>query len=214
MDSKKIDSAMRFIWERAGDRMAHLGERKETRDLLHKHYKEELLAVEFEGKRIIDFGCGGAMLGKYIFKAASPKCYIGYDISKASLNGARKNLKGLDPKKISLVYLDKHAWDFKARDPDLIIALSVIIHFPFKSYLDNFLQSCNESGANELILMIRDTGEGVKFQERPYRDRNSAIFGCVCNEKYITENLDNYFLVAKRKKNKESNCQVLKYWKK
>jgi SAM-dependent methyltransferase len=204
---------IQHYWETTETRNAHFGidgERQELSDRFKSIFKD----IEVKDKTVIDFGCGGGLLGVYLEKRDIKK-YIAYDVSIRSIEQAKKNLK--EYSNIEFNHLEKHIWDFAEKKPDILCAIAVMIHFPSAEYLDNFLSSANTSGAKRLILEIRDMGMGVRFQDVPYTDHGSVIWSCVCTKEYLSERLPGYKLVKytdpTNKEESPTNCQLLWYEK-
>lgn len=201
---------MRNVWNTTIPRNAHLGLSGE-KEMMFSRYKNLITdKIGVTNKTIIDFGCGGGLLGLYLLSNFKIKKYIAYDCAERSLKVAKENLK--DFNNVELNYIERHVWNFAEKKPDIIICLAVIIHFPTQVYLDNFLKTCNESGAKKLVLEIRDTGEGNRFQANPYESVKQTILACATNEKYVSDKLANYRLVDMTDAAKApTNCQVLWY---
>lgn len=208
-----LGDKMKIVWENTGTRNAHLGLDGEA-DAMAARYKAlitEKLSVK--NKTIIDFGCGGGLLGKYLLGNFAIKKYIAYDLAMRSLSIAQENTKEYENREFN--YLKNHVWNFAEKKPDIIICLTVIIHFPTQVYLDNFLKTCNESGAKKLVLEIRDIGKGNVFQRDPYATMKQTLLACCTNEAYVSSKLPNYELTEKTDATKAStNCQVLWYTRK
>lgn len=204
---------MKRFWDGTSSRNAHLGLDGDA-EYLFARYKSLITdKIKVKGKTVIDFGHGGGLLGKYLLSDCGVKKYIGYDIAERSNKVASENMKEFDNKE--LILLKEHVWNFAEKEPDIIIALAVMIHFPTRVYLDNFLRTVNDSGARDAVLEIRDKGHGTLFQVEPYSDgcfrlNPRSCLTCDTSEEYISSKLPNYDL-------KEftdpviapTNCQVL-----
>lgn len=206
----KLAARMKEVWENIKPRSAHLGLSGE-KEMMFARYKELISNnLKVNGKTIIDFGCGGALLGLYLLENFKPLKYIGFDLAERSIQTAQKNLLGYD---CELKLLKEHRFNFAELNPDIIVCLACIIHFPTQLYLDNFLKDCNLSNAKNLVLEIRDIGNGTKFSSRPYENGEDIYRACLTDEKYVSEHLFNYFLTYKTEPS-ENGCQVLYYRKK
>lgn len=206
----KLAAAMRNVWNNTSPRNAHLGTSGE-KAMLMARYKELVTdVVSVDDKTIIDFGIGGALLGKLLLSKHHIKKYIGYDLSDRSIAKANEHLKEYSNKE--LIHLVHHVWSFKEKHPDIIVCLACIFHFPTKTYLDNFLHECNISGAKTLILEIRNRGIGTKFQDAPYSSIQKTLMACDTEPKYVSSKLSNYTLVNATDNNKAATkCQILWY---
>lgn len=122
------------------------------RNDLYKRFVIDLSKYNFENKIIIDYGCGGGWLGKFLLDNFNIKKYIGIDISNKSLKFARKNLKNYDNVKLIKI---KEWFDLKEYKADIFITLSCIQHFPTIEYLKKFFEMVNNSGCDELIIQYR-----------------------------------------------------------
>lgn len=204
---------MKKVWETTVTRNAHLGLDGEREDMLKRYEALVTSRINVNNKTIIDFGCGGGLLGVHLLNNFKVKKYIAYDLATRSLKIAMENLREFNNTEFN--YISRYVWDFAEKKPDIIICLAVIIHFPTQVYLDNFLKTCNESGAKKLVLEIRDTGKGNVFQKNPYASVKQTILACNTNEKYVSSKLTEYSLIDKTDATKApTNCQVLWYEKK
>lgn len=210
MRNNKLATNMRNIWNTTSPRNAHLGISGE-KSMLIARYKELVTSkINVTGKRVIDFGIGGGLLGRLLLSKFDIAYYIGYDLAERSINAARVNMAEFDNKE--LILLTKHIWSFVEKKPDIIVCLACIFHFPTNLYLDNFLLECNKSGAEYLVLEIRNSGKGTIFQSNPYSSIQKTLMACDTEPKYMSNKLSQYDLV-KFTDNKEAptNCQILWY---
>lgn len=210
----KLAENMKIFWEKTAPRNAHLGESGEQ-DLMRARYHTLITdKIKVKGKTVIDFGHGGGLLGELLLSECEIKKYIGYDIAKRSHDATAKRLAGFLNKE--LILLKEHRWDFAEKKPDIIVALAVMIHFPTKTYLDNFLKTVNESGAKFAVLEIRDKGHGTMFQKNAYSGgiglNTRTSLTCDTNETYVSSKLTNYDCFLKTDpKEAPTQCQVLHY---
>jgi SAM-dependent methyltransferase len=205
----ELASRIKNFWEKTSPRNAHLGESGEAPEMMSR-YKKVLKDIRIAGRTFLDFGCGGGLLGKYVLEKGAFK-YIGYDVAERSIRIAEANTSSFVNREFILIR--HHHWDLFIRQPDIIVCLACIIHFPSREYLDNVLQTFDESNADHIILEIRDTGDGTVFHEKPYQKGTmSVIMACRTNEKYISERLKNYELIDKTdEKAAPTHCQILRY---
>lgn len=207
MKQLTLGQKMALAWAGVPPRGCHLGISGEEKSMLER-FKIILTGIKKKGKIVIDYGCGGAILGKYLLENCKIKKYIGYDLAEKSIKKANERLKEFDNKEIRFV--ETHDVDFAKDKPDIICCLACIIHFPNQNYLDRYLQRFNESGAEYLILEIRNKDIGTKFQENVYGNFEKIIHACITEPKYLQEKLTNYEMY-KNTDNKTSptNCQIL-----
>lgn len=205
-----LGSLMKRIWERIPSRGCHLGLDGEEPSMM-KRFETILDGIAIKGKTIIDYGCGGAILGKYVMENGAEK-YYGYDVSKRSLEYAEKRLQ--EYKKAELNLVVTHDINFAEKKPDILCSIACLLHFPNKSYLDRFLARCNESGAKYVILEIRNQHIGTVFQEKQYNSFNSVIMACRTDPEYISSGLSNYKIYKETDPDKApTSCQLLWYKK-
>jgi len=207
----KLAARMKEVWENIKPRSAHLGLSGEKEAMFDRYKYLITSRMVVNGKTIIDFGCGGALLGLYLLENFKPSKYIGYDLSERSIAQAMKNLENYQNAVFTILW--EHRFNFAELNPDIIVCLACIIHFPTQLYLDNFLRECNKSGAKRLVLEIRDSGWGTQFAKIPYNSENDIYRACLTNKEYISERLTNYN-ISQSTEIGESECQVLWYVKK
>jgi SAM-dependent methyltransferase len=197
-------------WENMSDTGAHLRPTKyfESEEKMKERFKRLLTdKIDVDGKTIIDYGCGGGYLGKHL-EGFKIKQYIAFDIAEKSIKRAMENVKIRNSAFLRANVIPKIK-DFK---PDIFCSFACMIHFPTKDYLDDFLNTVNESGAKHLVLEIRNTGKGTKFREEPYKTYKDLIHACITEESYISKKLNNYKLTEKTDpKTAKTNCQILWY---
>jgi SAM-dependent methyltransferase len=201
------------FWENTGERNAHLG--LSGNESFYLKRAEEMVVNHFpvKGKTIIDFGCGGGFIGKTVLDHGARK-YIAYDVAARSIARAKETTKEHSGK-TEFILLTDHRWDFTSHKPDMIIALAVMIHFPTIGYMDNFLASCETSGAKYLVLEIRNKGRGNIGQSEPYsaecfRPSPKTCLTLETSPAYVARKMPSYELVEETDATKAPpNCQVL-----
>lgn len=146
--------------------------------------------MKLEGKTVIDYGCGGGWIGKFLFEKKNIKAYLGIDIAQRSIDAAKENLKEHDDK-VFLLIDPNNLPDFSQMKADLFISLSCIQHFPDKEYLDYFLDVLNKSEIKTLILQVKYS-DTTRFREHPYKTTHDIGNGCFTNFKYLQSKLTNY----------------------
>jgi 2-polyprenyl-3-methyl-5-hydroxy-6-metoxy-1,4-benzoquinol methylase len=199
---------MKNEWEKVNPRGVHFGISGEKEEMFARYKKYITDEIKVDGKTIIDYGCGGALLGLYLLSNFDIKKYIAYDLAEQSIRKAKENLAPFENKELNLVV--RHSWDFAEKKPDIIVCLACMIHFPTQIYLDNFLKQCNNSGAKNLVLEIRDIGKGTRFQKEIYKDRGALTKACFTDLGYVSAKLTNYKHIRSSEKF-ASNCIILTY---
>jgi hypothetical protein len=215
MKQKQLAFNMNRFWNGTNERNAHLGLSGEAEYLIERCRTIVAEMGSVKNKTVIDFGHGGGYMGLVILEGGAKK-YIGYDIAERSNKRAAANLAEFENKE--LILLKEHRWNFAEKTPDIIVALAVIIHFPTRLYLDNFLKTCDESGAKKLVLEIRDMGRGTELQREPYSESSFALrprtcLTCNTDEKYVSAHLTNYELMKAGERN-DNGLQVLWFTRK
>ena len=204
---RDLAGRMKRFWETVHTRGAHLGLDGEG-EYMRDRYARLLKGVPLRGKVIVDFGCGGGLLGVYVLGERKAARYVGYDVAERSIDRARENLKDLASEgSVELVLLGKHRWDFAEKRPDVLVCLACILHFPTASYLDNFLRTCDESGAATLVLEVR-LADKTQFQHDPYSSARAAVKACFTNEGYLTPRLPRYDLARQED---DRSTRILRY---
>jgi 2-polyprenyl-3-methyl-5-hydroxy-6-metoxy-1,4-benzoquinol methylase len=201
---------MNSVWNKTSPRNAHLGISGEKEFLYNRYRALVTDKIDVNEKIIIDFGIGGGLLGKYLFENFKIKKYIGYDLAERSINTAKNNL--VNYKEKELILINRHVWNFKEKNPNIIVCIACIFHFPTLTYLNNFLNECNLSESEYLILEIRNFGKGNIFQSDPYSTVKQSLMACTTTDEYVTNKLSNYKLIEKTDwKLAPTNCQILWY---
>lgn len=195
------------FWETCNLNYAHL---KDTIKVIKKgnnneqRFKNEFLDhVDFKNKIVMDYGCGGGFLGKYLIEEKGIKKYIAVDIANRSLLTAKKNLKNYLTK-CDFILSDEA--EFKA---DIFISLACIQHFESREYFDKFIKKLNDSKIPVLILQYR-YNEKTIFNGAYLADEFDAGLACRLNNKTLIENLKSYKL--KRESKLENNKYNYTVW--
>ncbi len=208
MSKNQLAQNMRKIWNTTSPRNAHLGISGERTMLIQRYNELVIDKFPVRNKTIIDFGIGGALLGKLLLSKHNIKHYIGFDLSDRSIEKAKENLSKFDNK--TLILLEKHVWSFKEYKPDVIVCLACIFHFPTVLYLNNFLSECNISCAEWLVLEIRNRGIGTVCHKTPYTSVESTLMACDTEPKYVMGKLTNYTIVESTNElEAPTKCQIL-----
>lgn len=194
MSKKTTGQRMANFWNTVKPRYSHFGETEIEYNALMSRFEKICKRLILSGKTVIDYGCGGGILGEYLLKKRSIAKYIGYDLSERSLSKMQERLKEFSEKVIPVLVVH-HDIDFSTIKPDLIFCIACLYHFPEKEYLDRYLSRFNESDAENVVIEIRDSGEGTCFQLNTYSDFNSVTNACRTNAEYVSEKMSNYELV-------------------
>jgi SAM-dependent methyltransferase len=191
---------MKGVWNRTNVRNAHFGESGEREYMFGRYGHLVTSRIPVDGKVVLDFGCGGALLGIHLLERNAER-YIGYDVSERSLRKATENLADTVAERnrdrisgdalVDLRLIDRVEWDFASERPDLVVCLACMLHFPTHGYLDCFLSACDGSGAHDLVLEFR-RGAKTEFQMVPYLSMKSAAKACFTTEAYVTDHLPRY----------------------
>lgn len=211
--ANKLAENIKKFWNGTSPRNAHLGQSGEAEFLLARYRALVTDRIKCRGKVVVDFGHGGGLLGLHLLADCGAARYVGYDVAERSNQVAAENLKGFENKE--LILLTEHRWDFAAHRPDVLVCLAVMIHFPTRAYLDNFLATVEASGARHLVLEIRDVGQGTVFQTQPYSEGCFAMqprscLTCATSAAHVAERLPSYRLTDKTDPAAApTRCQVL-----
>jgi 2-polyprenyl-3-methyl-5-hydroxy-6-metoxy-1,4-benzoquinol methylase len=204
-----LAARMKERWETISTRHAHLGVDGERQEMFDRYRGLVTNRIDVTGKRVIDFGMGGGLLGEYLLRFFNPAWYVGYDIAERSMAVATERLAPWQNK--DLILLRRHRWSFRDQRPDLIVCLACIIHFPTRVYLENVLHEMNVSGAQHLVLEIRNTGAGTVFHPDPYSTNRKTLLACITTPEYVSEHLPSYELLEASEPSEPTHLQVLWY---
>lgn len=204
-----LAAKMKEWWETTSTRNAHLGMDGERQAMFDRYRELVTGRIDVAGKRVIDFGMGGGLLGEFLLRHYEPARYIGYDIAERSMAVASNRLKQWLNKE--LILIRRHVWSFAEKRPDVIVCLACIIHFPTRVYLDNVLHEMDVSGAQHIVLEIRNTGAGTVFHENPYSTNRKTLLACITTPEYVSEHLPSYELLEKTEPSAPTHLQVLWY---
>jgi cyclopropane fatty-acyl-phospholipid synthase-like methyltransferase len=211
----KLAARIKKYWEGCNPGTAHLGISGEAERLVER--SREILAgkLRITGKTFIDFGCGGGLTGLFLLGEGAGR-YVAYDVAERSISRASEALDQYS-EKTKFILLENHVWDFAAEKPYALIALAVTWHFPNVKYFNNFLSSCETSGAKFIVIEIRDKNRGTIASPVGYTGNFISMSAETClvletDEKYVSDRLPSYELTASETPN-ENGCQVLWYKK-
>lgn len=180
----------------------------DRKKLFDHYYQAVAKRIDLTGKIVVDLGCGGGWLGKYLLSNFLVNQYIGLDISERSLNFAKNNLKGRSRADFYLIKpLDKTLPICDTVKVDLMVSLSVIQHLPDKEHLDNLIERINGSKAEKLIIQVRH-GHVESFSGS-YGTMKNLIFACLTNAESIARRLTNYVLTLSTGYDNDAKYQYL-----
>ena len=154
--------------------------------------------IDFKNKIVLDYGIGGAYLGKFLLDKKEIKYYHGVDISERSLFKANEILKPYD--NTNLIITDNYYSDFD-ENIDIFISQACIQHFPNEKYLIQFLEKINNIKPNTVILQITLNKFGTTiFNNKDYKYIKDVVRACYTTEDFLLKYLDNYKISFKNDK--------------
>jgi trans-aconitate methyltransferase len=183
-----IEKARKF-WETCAFKYAHLTDEKQLAAgslAEYVHRKGFIDHIDWKGKSVIDYGCGGGYIAKYLFeKCGIIECHC-VDIAIRSLETSMLTLDGYP------CTFSQTPVELKQLKADILFSVACIQHFPDLAHLDDFLANVNESGVKTAMLQIRE--------HRVTRFNNAYLSGedygnaCRTNKDHISGRLSNYEL--------------------
>jgi 2-polyprenyl-3-methyl-5-hydroxy-6-metoxy-1,4-benzoquinol methylase len=144
--------------------------------------------IDFKQKKILDYGIGGAYLGKYLLENKEINMYYGIDISIRSLEQAKYILK--DYNNVKLFHCQEFYESFNT-NLDIIICQACIQHFPDKDYLIKFLQKINTLDSKLIMLQIAYNKDTI-FNDSTYKTMDDVVRSCYTNDMFISLYLKDY----------------------
>jgi cyclopropane fatty-acyl-phospholipid synthase-like methyltransferase len=145
----------------------------------------------WQGKRVVEYGIGGGYLGRLLYREYGIAGYVGVDISQRALAKAAEVLKAWE-RSTQLLLTPQTFRDLR---PELFVSQQVIQHFPALSYLKDFLRNVDASGAQELMLHIRQTATGETKENDDYSKGEKPNFAILTNLEFLREHLPSYALL-------------------
>jgi len=185
------DEARAWWQSNSSDRFAHriisgrLGSEAELVEMWNKTW---LFHFNWTGQRVLEYGIGGAYLGRELFRHYRIKSYVGIDISQKSITAAENTLKPWNSRTQLLLTPQQ----FASLTPSIIVCQAVIQHFPSLAYFDDFLKNVEASGADHLMLQIRYY-KTVTVREH-YETKSDVTYHLLSNVIYMKERLPSYQL--------------------
>ncbi len=178
---------MKYFWDNCDPTFSHL--QSDTINLVETWERNFLSKIDFEKKYIMDYGIGGAYLGKYLLESKNIDKYYGVDISTRSLETARSILQEHSGKfelidsEFFMTNFDQHV--------DIIISQACIQHFPNVEYLVNFLEKINSLNAETIMLQITFNKTTI-FNNSVYKTKQDVVRSCHTNSEFLKKYLTNY----------------------
>lgn len=172
---------VRIWWEEVEETYAHIG-----RPLFqyNDEFQRCLLNAPLGNIRsIVDYGCGGGNLGIHLFEKGEIEYYIGIDISRRSIEAAKKRLVG---RKSEFVLNETE--DFQFPDADAFMCFHVIQHFPNLDYANKFFRALNETNYKSLYIQFR-------YGETSLNNEGCVDISILLPLDYIISRLDKYQLL-------------------
>lgn len=149
-------------WDKCDPEFAHLtlGKRITSEQELYAEWEEHVVPHLRLGGTLVDYGCGGGWLGKFLLKNRLIKRYIGIDFSTRSLEFARKNLRDFGDK---CRFQDFFRHEPATPQPLELTCLNVLHHVPSIERLLS-MRAHLSIHAERLIVTIRDKNGTTFFQ--------------------------------------------------
>ena len=194
------------FWNTCGANLAHLKFTWEVTGLRKRLLDEHIFKrIDFKNKTVIDYGCGGGYITKYLCDEFGIKKSACIDIAERSIYIAQKILRGYKN-------VDYHIApvEFRQFEADIFLTISVIQHFPDEQFLIEFLKNINESGIKTVVLTIR-YDKKTKFNGAYMDDNNDKCLACMTNNEYILKYMKNYNLIYFTEPQEKSKYQFLIY---
>jgi len=191
-----ISRTVKKRWENCHPAGAHLypvNWHKSEKNMFKRYKRLITDQVDVNNKSILDWGCGGGYLGKYLLSKFKIKKYIAIDIAERSLDRAKEQLQKYRNIEFILTSID-NIKECMVEGESIFISLACIFHFPTKEYFNTFLVNINKSNINIVILEIRDKNKGTIFRKNIYKTHMDANHACLTNEYYVNGYLTNYSL--------------------
>ena len=167
-ETSKNDDRFNNFWDTCNPTTAHLEFPKEDlvkgfniygglmkwMELVEKRFGNK---YDWVNKSVIDYGCGGGNLGSYLLTNKEISKYIGLDISDRSLRVASEKIEDSRAE-----FYREETISFEQFNPDFIVSLAVIQHFPSFDYYKQWCNRVDSSGAKNIIIQVRDLTDHAK----------------------------------------------------
>lgn len=146
------------FWDTVASEYAHLelGAAFTCEDLWDGWKQAFLGRYDWKGKTVLDVGCGGGWLGRLLYDEYEIRQYVGVDISRRSIDFARRNV----PEGIIVGPLDRERLD---HFPDIAVALNVVHHVPSPIGVWDLMSEL-ETALEAVVLTIRVDGSPTHWQ--------------------------------------------------
>lgn len=194
---------------RVGNRTLHFNIKnftKEDRDSLYEQYKMILDNYNLENKTIADYGCGGGLLGNYLYiNQIDIKKYIGIDIVDKCLHESRLNNSMWNHNvEVEINKINPYNFNLNIK-ADILIILNLIRYFPDKEYIDFFFNEINISKIKEVFLNFRNAKNNI-FRKKPYKTTHDIGNANFLDVNYVIDRMNKYNV--KNIINKDGECYI------
>lgn len=171
---------LRIWWDKVEPTYAHIG--RPSSKYVNEFERCLLNASLTDIETIVDYGCGGGNLGHYLFEKKEIAYYIGMDLSKRSIDAAKRRF---DNFKSDFILIGTE--DFQFPDADAFMCFHVIQHFMNLDYTDRFFDSLNETKYKFLFLQFRKA-------EIPEHHAENTDISVMLPIDYVISKLNTYHL--------------------
>ena len=187
------------------------GYTKEELEKLHGYYQiiTEYYDTKLNNKVLIDYGCGGGLLGKYLFLFEhNIKKYIGIDIADRCVNEARLNNLCWYNKEVEIDIIKTNPNEpvnISQLKGGILVCINVIRYLPDIEYVNDLLDKFNKSRVKYIALNFRLANKN-NFREKKYKTTEDIGLACVLSLQSVVEQMKRYKVV--KIKNVGENCFV------
>jgi len=216
MENKKIAEKMVDVWD---NKAPSKGRHCENTNVpaLNQFYDLHMLpdCVDFKGKVVVNYGCGGGWLEKKLFQEYDIKKSISFDISHKSVAFAAENLADYNAE-VKLIEPWEMMKSVARRKKDIFMSCECIQHFPTEEYFDSWLKMLNRQKYEWIILhykiIDKKKVKKTQFRENIYATLIDSNRACITETKFLEDRLTNYELVEVVP-NKIKALREASYWR-
>jgi SAM-dependent methyltransferase len=119
--------------------------------------------IDFKGKSVVDFGCGGGFLGKYLLSKGEIAEYYAIDIAEESIKSAQSRLSEYE----NCVYSTEINNIPKG---DILVCQAVIQHMPSIKETNKLINKFNKSKIDTLVLQLK-YADNPEFNDNDFYNR-------------------------------------------